>query len=74
VVTLFDNNKKVVEIKGISNMRKMLEDKLKSRHNINYFKFEEEQMYSKRESELLQQYIKRHGEMPSGGDELDDLF
>ena len=31
-------------------------------------------MYSKRESELLQRYLQQHGEMPTGGDELDDLF
>lgn len=74
VVTLFDKDKKVVEIKGASNMRKILEEKLESGKVINYFKFEEDQMYSKRESELLQQYTKQHGELPSGGDDLDDLF
>jgi hypothetical protein len=32
-------------------------------------------MYTKRESELLQQYLQQYGEMPGGGmDELDDLF
>jgi hypothetical protein len=34
-------------------------------------------MYSKRESELLQQYLQIHGKMPGGaggGDDLDDLF
>jgi len=29
-------------------------------------------MYSQRESELIQQYLQEHGEMPGGGD--DDLF
>jgi NADPH-dependent glutamate synthase beta subunit-like oxidoreductase/ferredoxin len=74
VFTLFDNNKEIVEIKGTDNMKKMLKDKLKSSDKIKFFKFEDDPMYSKRESELLQQYIKKHGEMPSGGDELDDLF
>jgi hypothetical protein len=74
VYTLFDNDKKIIEIKGTDNMQKMLKDKLKSNNEIKFFKFEADPMYSKRESELLQQYIKQHGEMPSGGDELDDLF
>lgn len=39
-----------------------------------YFMYEEDPMYTKRESELLQQYIAVHGEMPEGNRELDDLF
>ena len=43
--------------------------------NAKFFKFEEDQMYSQRENELLQQYMQKHGQMPGGGDdELDDLF
>ena len=74
VYTLFDKNKKIIEIKGTSNLRKILEEKINSDNKISFFKYEEDPMYSKRESELLQQYIKKHGEIPSGGDELDDLF
>jgi hypothetical protein len=36
--------------------------------------YEEEPMYTKRESELLQQHITQHGEMPEGNRELEDLF
>jgi len=39
-----------------------------------YFMYEEEPMYTKRESELLQQYIAQHGQMPEGNRELEDLF
>ena len=74
VYTLFDENKNVVEIKGTANLRQILKEKLGSSDKIKFFKFEEDPMYSKRESELLQHYIQQHGEMPSGGDELDDLF
>ena len=74
VFTIFNKDKKIIEIKGTANMHKMLKEKFESNHEIKYFKFEEDPMYSKRESELLQQYIKQYGEMPSGGDELDDLF
>ncbi len=31
-------------------------------------------MYTKRETELLQQYMQKHGKMPGGGDESDELF
>jgi hypothetical protein len=33
-------------------------------------------MYSKRESELIQEYLQQHGRMPAGegDDDLDDLF
>jgi hypothetical protein len=35
-------------------------------------------MYSKRESEEIQVYLQKHGQMPpgdgAGGDDLDDLF
>ncbi len=74
VFTIFDKDKNIIEIKGTSNLRKTLEEKLNLSDKIKFFKYEEDPMYSKRESELLQQYIKKHGEMPSGGDELDDLF
>ena len=75
VYTLFDKDKKVVEIKGTVNLREMLKDKLGSNDKYKFFKFEENPMYSKRESELLQQYIHQQGKMPSvGGDELDELF
>jgi hypothetical protein len=74
VYILYNEVKNVVEIKGTSNLRQMLKEKLGKNDKIRFFKFEEDPMYSKRESELLQQYIQQHGEMPSGGDELDDLF
>ena len=74
VYTLYDENKSIIEIKGTSNLKQMLMEKLEASKNIKFFKYEEDPMYSKRESELLQQFIKQHGEMPSGGDELDDLF
>ncbi|MBI5570545.1 MAG: hypothetical protein HY914_11425 [Desulfomonile tiedjei] len=38
-----------------------------------FFDFEGDRMYSRRESELIQQHLQQYGEMPGGGDE-DDLF
>lgn len=36
--------------------------------------YQEEPMYTKRESELLQQYIAQHAEMPEGNRELEDFL
>jgi hypothetical protein len=30
----------------------------------------QDKMYTKRETELLQQYMQKYGKMPGGGDEL----
>jgi len=43
--------------------------------NAALFEFEEDKMFSRRESELIQKYLQAHGKMPGGGvDGLDDLF
>ena len=75
VYQLLDEEKKVFAIKGIMNLRQDLEEQLETNEQACYFIYEEDEMYTKRESELLQQYLQQYGEMPGGGmDELDDLF
>ncbi len=75
VYQLLDAEKAVLAIKGVMNMRQALEEELEVNDQACFFVFEEDEMYTKRESELLQQYLQQHGEMPGGGaDELDDLF
>ncbi len=74
VLILYDDDKKIIEIKGTPNIREELAQRLEAGAEAGYFKFEEDPMYSKRESELLQEHIQKHGEMPTGGDDLDDLF
>ncbi len=56
------------------NLQRELKERLELKDNAHYFSYEEEPMYTKRESELLQQYVAQHGEMPQGNRELDDLF
>lgn len=73
VYVLMDESGKPLKIKGTQNLRSDLESELDSA--AKFFEFEEDKMYSKRESELLQQHLQKYGEMPSGGeDDLDDLF
>lgn len=39
-----------------------------------YFGYEKDPMYTKRESELIQQYLQKHGRLPPGNEDVDDLF
>ena len=56
-------------------MKDSLLEEFEENDKVVWFEYEEDQFYSKRESELIQQYLQVHGEMPGGGqDELDDLF
>jgi NADPH-dependent glutamate synthase beta subunit-like oxidoreductase len=77
VFQLRDENKVVIVIKGTQNIQAALREKLNSETKARYFWFETDPMYTKRESELIQQFLQQFGKMPAGdeeGDELDDLF
>ncbi len=75
VFQLYDDEKKVISIKGTGTLRQSLLEALEDYENASWFDFEEDKMYSQRESELIQQYLQEYGEMPGGGDDdLDGLF
>jgi formate dehydrogenase beta subunit len=75
VFQLYDEDRKLISIKGTGTLRQSLLEALEAYENAAWFDFEEDKMYSQRESELIQQYLQEHGEMPGGGDsDLDDLF
>lgn len=75
VYQLLGNDKKVISIKGAMNIRQALDEAMQDNKNAVWFEWEADEMFTKRESELIQQYMQKYGEMPSGGmDELDDLF
>jgi len=75
VYQLLDEDHLVLVIKGTANLREALKEELDENEKAVWFEFEEDKMYSKRESELIQKYLQEHGEMPGGGDsDLDDLF
>ncbi len=38
------------------------------------FQFEEDPMYTQRESEMLARHLQEHGRMPEGNDVLGDVF
>ncbi|HEY42172.1 MAG TPA: FAD-dependent oxidoreductase [Dehalococcoidia bacterium] len=74
VYRLLDEHENVIYIKGAINLRRELDEQLELRETARYFTYEEEPMYTQRESQLLQQYVAEHGQMPEGNRELDDLF
>ena len=77
VYQLRNENKEIIVIKGSRNLQTDLQDKLNSETKAKYFWFEPDPMYTKRESELIQQFLQQFGKMPEGdggGDDLDDLF
>jgi len=64
VVQLLDENKKVIYIKGAVNMRQELEEQVATNLKAKYFLYEEAKMFTMRESELLQQFLKKYGKLP----------
>jgi predicted molibdopterin-dependent oxidoreductase YjgC len=77
VITLLDEFKRVIYIKGADNIREALKDKLSLKDRVKYFKYEISKMYTMRESEELQAYIQKWRRMPQLNEEEvmeDDLF
>ncbi|MFH1862550.1 MAG: FAD-dependent oxidoreductase [bacterium] len=75
VIQLLDENKKPILIKGVTDLKLELQNRIGQVQNACYFLYKADPMYTKRESELIQQHLQKYGEMPSGaGDDLDDLF
>jgi NADPH-dependent glutamate synthase beta subunit-like oxidoreductase len=72
VFKLLDEAHNVLSIKGTANLRQELLMAMEDNQNAALFEYEEDKMYSQRESELIQKYLQEHGEMPGGGG--DDLF
>jgi formate dehydrogenase beta subunit len=76
VYELLDADKLVYSIKGVSDLRSALSEIAATSTKARFFLFHEDPMFSKRESELIQEYLREHGSMPpgEGEDDLDDLF
>jgi formate dehydrogenase beta subunit len=77
VIQFLNEEKKVIGIAGTPDMRQSLKERLENPGNTVWFIWEEDPMYTKRESELIQSYLQEHGQLPGSGggdDDLDDLF
>ncbi|OPY57809.1 MAG: NADP-reducing hydrogenase subunit HndC [Pelotomaculum sp. PtaU1.Bin035] len=73
VLQLLDEKKMVLAIIGTANLREALGEYLEN-EKISYFVYEEEPMYTSRESQLIQQFLQKHGRLPEGVGDMDDLF
>ncbi|MHA2243505.1 MAG: FAD-dependent oxidoreductase [Candidatus Hodarchaeales archaeon] len=69
---LLDENKHVILIQGTLNLRQALEEQLNTNDKAHYFGYNEDPMYTKKESELLQLFMQKFGRMPEGNEDLDD--
>ena len=67
VFQLCDGDHNVLWIKGAANLRQELLWAIEDNDKAVWFDFEEDKMYSKRESELIQKHLQEHGRMPGGG-------
>lgn len=74
VYQLLGSDRIPCKIAGTPNLAQALREELSAGSNLPYFIYDEDPMYTKRESELIQQFLARHGRMPQGDDDLDDLF
>lgn len=76
VIQLLDESKEIILIQGTMALRSTLLDLLGSAEEAHFFMVEEDEMYTKRESELIQQFLQAHGSLPRGNEEDldDDLF
>jgi len=72
VYQLADAEKKVIKIAGTADIRTGLEAECDVQAEGTLYCWEEDKMYSKRESELIQKHLQEYGEMPGGED--DELF
>jgi NADPH-dependent glutamate synthase beta subunit-like oxidoreductase len=74
VIQLFDEDKKIIYIAGTMNLHEALEELVNSdelgMEKARYFLYEENDMYTKKESELIQQFMQEHGDLPELNEEL----
>ena len=64
VFQLLDDKKEIIYIKGALNLRSELMEQVSANTEAKFFLYEEAKMFTMRESELLQQFMKKHGKMP----------
>ncbi len=74
VIHLLDGDRKIIYIVGTSNMHRELMDCLKAAKEAKFFMFNKDELYTQRQNELIQHFMKENGRMPRMNAELDDLF
>ena len=75
VYTLYDADGEVTAIRGVADLAAGLREEVGG-GGAEAFAYELDESFTRRETELVQRHVRRHGEMPGagGGGELDGLF
>ena len=71
---LLDEEKNIIYIAGTPNLRQALRVQLSSNQKARFFIYEEDPMYTKRESEIIQQFLQKNGHLPPQNEDVEDLF
>ncbi|MDP2914702.1 MAG: FAD-dependent oxidoreductase [Candidatus Aminicenantes bacterium] len=74
VFQLSDERRNVIFIAGTPNLRRTLLEHLSAGSEAHYFLYEKNPMFTKRESEWIQQFLQKHGRLPPKNEEVDELF
>jgi excinuclease UvrABC nuclease subunit len=72
VYQLLNEEREVIYVAGTMDLGKALEENLSepSMSKARYFRYEENDMYTVRESELIQQFMQEHGRLPELSEEM----
>ena len=73
VYTLYDEDGEVLEINGVADLQSELLAEA-DRPDAVEVEIELDESFTKRETELIEQYVNEHGHMPGMGGGMDDLF
>jgi len=71
-IQVLNESQEIILIQGTPNLRLALEEQLSLNPKACYYNYDEDPMYTKRESELLQQFMQEFGRFPEGNEDLDD--
>jgi hypothetical protein len=71
---LLDEKKNIIYIAGTPNLKHTLQEQLSSNQKARFFIYDEDPMYTKRESELIQQFLQKHGHLPPQNEDVEGLF
>lgn len=74
VYTIYDENRHIIQITGTDDLKKSLQDHVTDRSPVPFFSLEQDEMFLMRETQLIQKFIHKHGDMPENNREMDDLF
>ena len=74
VYQLFDEKQGIIYIRGAENIRKDLEEKWQSVEKARFFRYEEHGMYTMRENEMVERFLKKYGTLPEVNNEISDLY